>query len=82
MTCPKCESSTEVTDSRKKDKIVVRRRRCKCGKRFVTHEVMAAIIDRPITVKALSMTKSADGHWAVKVDENTPDWAKKMLINL
>jgi hypothetical protein len=43
---------------------------------------MAAIIDRPITVKALSMTKSVEGHWAVKVDENTPDWAKKMLINL
>lgn len=82
MTCPKCESSTEVTDSRKKNKIVVRRRRCKCGERFVTHEVMAAIIDRPITVKGLSMTKSVEGHWAVKVDENTPDWAKKMLINL
>ncbi len=82
MNCPKCESSTEVTDSRKKDKTVVRRRRCKCGERFVTHEVIAAIIDRPITVKGLSMTKSAEGHWAVKLDENTPEWAKKILINL
>jgi transcriptional regulator NrdR family protein len=82
MNCPKCESSTEVTDSRKKNKIVVRRRRCKCGERFVTHEVMASIIDRVIPIKGLSMTKSADGHWAVKVDENTPEWAKKMLINL
>jgi transcriptional regulator NrdR family protein len=73
MNCPKCESSTEVTDSRKKNKIVVRRRRCKCGERFVTHEVMASIIDRVIPINGLSMTKSADGHWALKVDENSTE---------
>ena len=40
MICPKCESPTEVINSRKRDGTVV------------------------------------------KVDENTPEWAKKMLINL
>jgi len=91
MNCPKCESPTEVINSRKKDGIlmkinstVARRRLCSsCGFRFSTKEVITNYkqsSNKP--VKALSMTKSVDGEWTVKVDENTPDWAKKMLINL
>lgn len=83
MTCPKCESPTEVINSRKRDGTVVRRRLCACGERFSTKEV---IIDSKAftlkVVKALSMTKSVNGDWVVKVDKNTPEWAKKMLINL
>lgn len=86
MTCPKCDSPTEVINSRKKKGIglkanstVARRRLCSsCGFRFSTKEV----ITNTKPLKALSMTKSAEGHWAVQVDENTPEWAKKMLINL
>jgi len=84
MTCPKCESPTEVINSRKKDGTVVRRRLCACGERFSTKEVITT--SRKVTfkkvVKALSMTKAVTGEWTVKVDENTPAWAKKMLINL
>jgi transcriptional regulator NrdR family protein len=84
MNCPKCESPTEVINSRKKDGNVVRRRLCSCGERFSTKEVITT--SRKTTfkkvVKALSMTKAVTGEWTVKVDENTPDWAKKMLINL
>jgi transcriptional regulator NrdR family protein len=83
MNCPKCESPTEVINSRKKDGTVARRRLCSCGERFSTKEVITnskQISIKPI--KALSMTKSVDGEWTVKVDENTPEWAKKMLINL
>ena len=84
MTCPKCESPTEVINSRKRDGTVVRRRLCSCGERFSTKEVITT--SKKVTfskvVKALSMTKAAEGHWTVKVDENTPEWAKKMLINL
>jgi transcriptional regulator NrdR family protein len=84
MTCPKCESPTEVINSRKKDGNVVRRRLCSCGERFSTKEVITT--SRKVTfskvVKALSMTKAVTGEWTVKVDENTPEWAKKMLINL
>jgi transcriptional regulator NrdR family protein len=82
MTCPKCESPTEVINSRKRDKTVVRRRLCSCGERFSTKEVITTSRRVTLPVKALSMTKSVEGHWAVKVDENTPEWAKKMLINL
>jgi transcriptional regulator NrdR family protein len=84
MTCPKCESPTEVINSRKRDGTVVRRRLCACGERFSTKEVITT--SRKVTfkkvVKALSMTKAVTGEWTVKVDENTPAWAKKMLINL
>jgi transcriptional regulator NrdR family protein len=88
MNCPKCESPTKVINSRKKDGIlmkinstVARRRLCSsCGFRFSTKEVITNCSNKP--VKALSMTKAVDGEWAVKVDENTPEWAKKMLINL
>jgi len=84
MICPKCESPTEVINSRKKDGNVVRRRLCSCGERFSTKEVITT--SRKVTfkkvVKALSMTKAVTGEWTVKLDENTPDWAKKMLINL
>jgi transcriptional regulator NrdR family protein len=84
MTCPKCDSPTEVINSRKRDGTVVRRRLCACGERFSTQEVI--ITSRKVTfkkvVKALSMTKAVTGEWTVKVDENTPEWAKKMLINL
>lgn len=84
MICPKCESPTEVINSRKKDGTVVRRRLCSCGERFSTKEVITT--SRKVTfkkvVKALSMTKAVTGEWTVKLDENTPDWAKKMLINL
>lgn len=84
MTCPKCDSPTEVINSRKRDGTVVRRRFCACGERFSTKEVITA--SKKITlkkvVKALSMTKAVTGEWTVKVDENTPDWAKKMLLNL
>jgi transcriptional regulator NrdR family protein len=84
MTCPKCESPTEVINSRKKDGNVVRRRLCSCGERFSTKEVITT--SRKVTfkkvVKALSMTKAVTGEWTVKLDENTPEWAKKMLINL
>ena len=84
MTCPKCESPTEVINSRKRDGTVVRRRLCACGERFSTQEVI--ITSRKVTfkkvVKALSMTKAVTGEWTVKVDEDTPEWAKKMLLNL
>jgi transcriptional regulator NrdR family protein len=84
MICPKCESPTEVINSRKKDGTVVRRRLCSCGERFSTKEVITT--SRKTTfkkvVKALSMTKAVTGEWTVKVDEDTPEWAKKMLINL
>jgi transcriptional regulator NrdR family protein len=84
MICPKCESPTEVINSRKKDGNVVRRRLCSCGERFSTKEVITT--SRKVTfkkvVKALSMTKAVTGEWTVKLDENTPEWAKKMLINL
>ena len=84
MTCPKCESPTEVINSRKKNGNVVRRRLCSCGERFSTKEVITT--SRKTTfkkvVKALSMTKAVTGEWTVKLDENTPEWAKKMLINL
>jgi transcriptional regulator NrdR family protein len=83
MTCPKCESPTEVINSRKRDGTVVRRRLCVCGERFSTKEIITD--SKAFTlkvVKALSMTKAVTGEWTVKVDENTPDWAKKMLINL
>jgi transcriptional regulator NrdR family protein len=84
MICPKCESPTEVINSRKKDGTVVRRRLCSCGERFSTKEVITT--SRKVTfkkvVKALSMTKAVTGEWTVKLDENTPEWAKKMLINL
>lgn len=82
MTCPKCESPTEVINSRKKDGTVVRRRLCSCGERFSTKEVIITSRRVTLPVKALSMTKSVEGNWTVKVDENTPEWAKKMLINL
>jgi transcriptional regulator NrdR family protein len=82
MTCPKCESPTEVINSRKKDGTVVRRRLCSCGERFSTKEVIITSKRVTLPVKALSMTKSVEGHWTVKVDENTPEWAKRMLINL
>jgi transcriptional regulator NrdR family protein len=84
MTCPKCKSPTEVINSRKKDGTVARRRLCSCGERFSTKEVITT--SRKVTfkkvVKALSMTKAVTGEWTVKVDEDTPEWAKKMLINL
>lgn len=84
MICPKCESPTEVINSRKKDGTVVRRRLCACGERFSTKEVIVA--SKKVTfkkvVKALSMTKAVTGEWTVKVDQNTPNWAKKMLLNL
>lgn len=82
MTCPKCESPTEVINSRKKDGTVVRRRLCSCGERFSTKEVIITSRRSYITIKALSMTKSVEGNWTVKVDESTPEWAKRMLINL
>jgi len=86
MICPKCSKETIVKDSRKKDKSVIRRRICECGEKFTTKEIVITLKkgnhNRPTTpVKALSMT-TVDGQWTVKVDENTPDWAKKMLINL
>lgn len=84
MTCPKCDSPTEVINSRKKDGTVVRRRLCACGERFSTKEVITA--SRKVAfkkeVKPLSMAESAAGEWTVKVDQNTPEWAKKMLLNL
>lgn len=87
MNCPKCKLSTQVTDSRKRKQLVVRRRRCSCGERFTTHEAIVVpeekvIIDRPLLVKGLTMAKSAEGHWTVKLDEDTPDWAKKILFDL
>lgn len=82
MNCPKCESPTEVINSRKRDGTVVRRRLCACGERFSTKEVITTSRRVALPVKALSMTKSVDGEWTVKLDENTPEWAKKMLINL
>lgn len=84
MTCPKCNSPTEVINSRKRNGTVVRRRLCACGERFSTKEVITT--SKKITlkkvVKALSMTKAVTGEWTIKVDHNTPDWAKKMLLNL
>lgn len=84
MNCPKCDSPTEVINSRKKDGTVVRRRLCACGERFSTKEVITT--SRKVAfkkeVKPLSMAESATGEWTVKVDENTPEWAKKMLLNL
>jgi transcriptional regulator NrdR family protein len=84
MICPKCESPTEVINSRKKDGTVVRRRLCACGERFSTKEVVvdSKQVNFKKVVKALSMTKAVTGEWTIKVDEDTPKWAKKMLLNL
>jgi transcriptional regulator NrdR family protein len=85
MNCPKCSKETIVKDSRKKDKSVIRRRLCECGERFTTKEIVITLQKgnyQRTPVKALSMTKAINGEWTVKVDENTPEWAKKMLINL
>jgi hypothetical protein len=82
MNCPKCKSPTEVINSRKKNGTVVRRRLCACEERFSTKEVITTSKRVTLPLKALSMTKSVEGHWIVKVDENTPEWAKRMLINL
>ena len=84
MTCPKCSSNTSVINSRKREDTVVRRRLCVCGERFSTKEVIVTSkrSAAPKAVKALSMTKAVTGEWTVKVDENTPEWAKKMLLNL
>jgi hypothetical protein len=83
MICPKCESPTEVINSRKKNGTVVRRRLCACGERFSTKEVIITfkqIIRKPIT--GLSMSQSAGGHWTVSLNDTMPEWAKKMLMNL
>ena len=83
MNCPKCKSPTEVINSRKKNGTVVRRRLCACEERFSTKEVIINFqqrIRKPI--KALSMSQSVGGNWTVSIDKNTPDWAKKMLLNL
>jgi transcriptional regulator NrdR family protein len=84
MICPKCESPTEVINSRKKDGNVVRRRLCACGERFSTKEVIvdSKQVNFKKVIKALSMTKAVTGEWTIKVDEDTPTWAKKMLLNL
>lgn len=82
MNCPKCKSPTEVINSRKRDGTVARRRLCACGERFSTKEVITTSRKVTLPVKALSMTKAVTGEWTVKVDESTPEWAKKMLINL
>lgn len=88
MTCPKCESPTEVINSRKKKGIglkvnstVARRRLCSsCGFRFSTKEVITNT--KQIGSQPTSLIKEVTGEWTVKADENTPEWAKKMLINL
>ena len=85
MICPKCSKETIVKDSRKKNSSVVRRRICGCGERFTTKEVIITLRKRnyenkPVT--SLAMSESANGTWTVSIDENTPEWAKKMLINL
>ena len=84
MNCEKCGKETIVKDSRKKEDSVIRRRACECGHRFSTKEIIVPSKReyKPRPVKALSMTSNAEGKWTVKVDENTPEWAKKMLINL
>jgi hypothetical protein len=85
MICPKCSKETIVKDSRKKNSSVVRRRICECGERFTTKEVIITLRKRNYEnkpVKPLAMSESANGTWTVSIDENTPEWAKKMLINL
>ena len=68
MTCPKCESPTDVINSRKRDGTVVRRRLCACGERFSTKEIVvdSKQVNFKKVVKALSMTKSATGEWTIK----------------
>lgn len=88
MTCPKCDSPTEVINSRKKRGIglkvnstVARRRLCSsCGFRFSTKEVITNI--KQIGSKPTSLIKIENKGWEVTMDENTPEWAKKMLLNL
>ena len=84
MNCPNCGKETIVKDSRKKEDTVMRRRVCSCGHRFTTKEIVDSSkrAYKPKPIKALSMTSNEDGIWTVKLDENTPEWAKKMLSNL
>lgn len=78
MNCPKCKSPTEVINSRKKNGTVARRRLCSCGERFSTKEVIVA--SKQVSLK--KEVKEITEDWTVKVDENTPEWAKKMIIKL
>lgn len=44
MKCTKCQSETDVVDTREKDNVITRRRTCKnetCGHRFLTEEKFA-----------------------------------------
>jgi transcriptional regulator NrdR family protein len=85
MNCPKCSKATSVIDSRKKEAGVRRRRVCECGERFTTNEVIVqlkkGVYERKL-IQPLSMSQSANGNWTISVDKNTPEWAKKMLMNL
>jgi len=83
MFCPTCNKRTEVINSRVKEDTVLRRRVCECGERFTTKEVVVVLRKTyKRKVKPLEMAFNAENNWSVKVDENTPDWAKKILINL
>jgi hypothetical protein len=85
MICPKCKSATDVINSRKKGGNVVRRRECACGERFSTKEVIVELkngVYKRKIIQPLSMAQSGNGNWTISVDDNTPAWARKMLINL
>jgi len=83
MFCKTCNKRTEVINSRLKQDTVLRRRVCECGERFTTKEVVVVLRKTyEKKVKPLEMEFNAENHWSVKVDEQTPDWAKKILLNL
>jgi hypothetical protein len=85
MNCPKCSKATSVIDSRKKEAGVRRRRVCECGERFTTNEVIVqlrkGVYERKF-IQPLSMSQSANGNWTISVDDNTPEWARKILLDL
>jgi hypothetical protein len=85
MNCPNCSKETIVKDSRKKDNSVIRRRLCDCGEKFTTKEVIVELkrgnYERK-PIQPIAMSQSANGNWTITIDDNTPEWARKMLLNL
>lgn len=79
MNCPECGKKTEVVNSRKIKKTVMRRRACKCGYRFTTNEIIVVLSDKNYLKKK---EEPQNVVWTGSVSEDTPEWAKKILNNL
>ena len=78
MDCPKCNSKSEVNDSRPtKDNSVRRRRQCKnCGFRFTTHE----IFNDTLEVEEVEVIKY-NGNWN-KLDKELKKLGFEVKVNV